>query len=94
MSEQSLTAKRVIYSGHVQGVGFRWTTQGVAKGFAVSGFVRNLRDGTVELLAQGEAGEVDRFLGAVADRLEANISEAAVTPVDGEPELARFEIRR
>ena len=94
MSEQSLTAKRVIYSGHVQGVGFRWTTQGVARGFAVTGFVRNLRDGTVELLAQGEAGEVDRFLEAVEDRLEANISESAVTPVDGEPELARFEIRR
>ena len=57
MSEQSLTAKRVIYSGHVQGVGFRWTTQGVARGFAVTGFVRNLRDGRVEIFvgAEGEA---------------------------------------
>ena len=94
MSEQSLTAKRVIYSGHVQGVGFRWTTRGIAKGFSVTGFVRNLRDGTVELLAQGEVEEVDRFLEAVVDRLAANISEAAVTSVDGEPEFARFEIRR
>lgn len=94
MSEQSFTAKQAIYSGHVQGVGFRWTAQGVAKGFAVTGFVRNLRDGMVELLAQGEAGEVGRFLDAVADRLEANISEAAVMSVDGEPELGRFEIRR
>lgn len=94
MSEQSLTAKRVIYSGHVQGVGFRWTTRGVAEGFAVTGYVKNLRDGTVELLAQGKASEVDRFLEAVADRLQANISEAAVTSVEGEPELAYFEIRR
>lgn len=60
----------------------------------MTGFVRNLRDGTVELLAQGEAGEVDRFLNAVADRLAGNISEAAVNHVDAEPGLARFEIRR
>lgn len=94
MSEQSFTAKRVIYSGHVQGVGFRWTTRGVAMAFAVTGYVKNLRDGTVELLAQGEATEVDCFLEAVTDQLQANISEAAVTSVEGEPELARFEIRR
>ena len=60
----------------------------------MTGFVRNLRDGTVELLAQGDTAEVDCFLDAVADRLNVNISEAAVTAVAGEPGLMRFEIRR
>ncbi len=45
--------RRVFYSGRVQGVGFRFISQGLARDFQVSGSVRNLADGRVELLAQG-----------------------------------------
>jgi acylphosphatase len=65
----STTCKRVHYSGDVQGVGFRQTARSQAEGFAVAGYVRNLPDGRVELVAEGETGEVERFLGAIQRRL-------------------------
>jgi acylphosphatase len=52
----------------VQGVGFRATTERMAQRFAIAGYVRNLQDGTVELVAHGSTAEVDRFLAAVAQR--------------------------
>src|SRR5262249_46291926 len=61
--------KRVLYWGRVQGVGFRYTAQRLAQGFAVAGFVRNLRDGQVELVAEGEAADVSGLLEAVSKRM-------------------------
>jgi acylphosphatase len=58
--------KHVWYSGHVQGVGFRYTAQRLAQRYRVGGFVRNLRDGRVELVAEGEPAEVEAFLSDVA----------------------------
>ena len=46
--------KRVLYSGRVQGVGFRYTTQALAAGHPIAGYVRNLPTGEVELVAEGE----------------------------------------
>jgi acylphosphatase len=62
----------------VQGVCFRITTSELARGFEVSGHVRNLPDGTVELEAQGESAEVDRFLASVQSRFERNIVRSDV----------------
>ena len=56
---------RVVYSGHVQGVGFRYTTKVLAQGFEVTGSVKNLPDGRVELLAEGTRGELEAFKEAV-----------------------------
>jgi acylphosphatase len=61
--------KRVIFSGDVQGVGFRYTTHRIARGYDVAGYVRNLPDESVELVAEGEPGEVGRFLDAVSARM-------------------------
>ena len=44
---------QVFYSGNVQGVGFRYTAKTVSTGFEVTGSVRNLADGQVELIAEG-----------------------------------------
>lgn len=57
-----MKTKRVIFEGRVQGVGFRYTTKDLARGFDVLGTVRNLPDGTVELIISGESGEVEEFL--------------------------------
>ncbi|MDD5351027.1 MAG: acylphosphatase [Chthoniobacteraceae bacterium] len=62
-----MIAKHVFYEGRVQGVGFRYTVRYLAKGFDVLGWVRNLPDGRVELLAGGEPDEVDGFLQAIAE---------------------------
>ncbi len=58
---------RVIYSGRVQGVGFRYTVKSVVTGYEVMGTVRNLDDGRVELLAEGERDELEAFRQAIRD---------------------------
>lgn len=68
-----MIAKLVHYSGRVQGVGFRYTTVSISRGYQVTGYVRNLPDGQVELWAEGEATEVDRFLDAVNNKMAENI---------------------
>ena len=52
----------VFYSGHVQGVGFRYTAKAVAAGFEVTGTVRNLADGRVELIAKARARSCRAFV--------------------------------
>jgi acylphosphatase len=84
--------QRVLYSGRVQGVGFRYTAQGVARGFAVAGHVRNLPDGRVELVAEGPADQVAAFLAGVAQRMADYIDASTVE--DAEPTGRRgFTIR-
>jgi acylphosphatase len=83
----STRIRRVTYfAGRVQGVGFRYTTQASAAGFEVTGFVRNLADGRVELVAEGLADELDRFLAAVEDAMRGNIidRQSHDTPTSGE----------
>jgi len=87
-----LVCKRVIYSGRVQGVGFRATAQHLARGFAVAGEVRNLPDGTVELIAEGEPDPVEAFLGAVRHTMGRTVDDCTVT--DQPPENRHgFHIR-
>lgn len=86
--------RRVLYSGRVQGVGFRFTSQRIALRFAVRGFVRNLDDGRVELAAEGEPAILDAFLNAVRDELGPKVrSESIDRDVPGESPFADFSIR-
>jgi acylphosphatase len=62
-----MKATRVLYEGYVQGVGFRFTVKHLAKGYEVSGWVRNLPDGRVELQVSGDDAEVSGFLGAIRE---------------------------
>jgi acylphosphatase len=78
-----LICKRVTYAGHVQGVGFRYTAQRLAGGFSIAGYVRNLTNGNVELVAEGEAEQVQAFLDAVAKRMAHYIQHNTV--VDENP---------
>jgi len=57
---------QVFYEGNVQGVGFRWSVRHVAKGFDVTGWVRNLPNGRVELQVTGEENEVRAFIDHIA----------------------------
>jgi acylphosphatase len=58
---------RIIYSGQVQGVGFRYTAKRVAAGFEITGLVCNLPDGRVELLAEGAREELEGFRQAIRE---------------------------
>jgi acylphosphatase len=62
-----MIAKRVIFEGRVQGVGFRYTVKQLAMGFDVIGDVKNLPDGTVELNLMGEEDEVDEFIREIVE---------------------------
>ena len=70
--------RHVQYTGRVQGVGFRYTAQRLAERYPVAGFVRNLSDGSVELVAEGPAEEVDAFLAAVAQQMAGCIERSDV----------------
>lgn len=68
----------VFYTGRVQGVGFRYSVKQIAASYEVTGWVRNLDDGRVELQASGAANEVEAFLEAIAkSHLAAHIKEVA-----------------
>jgi len=88
----AIVCKRVIYSGQVQGVGFRYTAQGLAAGYPIAGYVRNLPTGEVELVAEGEADSVEAFLAAVARQMASYITHTTVQ--DGAPSgQSGFQIR-
>ncbi len=76
---------RVWYSGQVQGVGFRYTALRLAQAHAVKGLVRNLADGRVEMLVEGEPAEVERFLESVRGKMDGYIHAVSVQdePVRG-----------
>jgi acylphosphatase len=73
-----MVCKQVRYTGRVQGVGFRYTTQHLARDFAVTGYVRNLANGDVELVAEGATDKVEAFLAAVGRAMAAYIDECSV----------------
>lgn len=78
--------QNVFFSGRVQGVGFRYTTLQVAKEYEVSGYVRNLSDGRVQIEAEGKAGEIKAFVATVQERMHGFIkkTEQKTTPATGE----------
>ncbi len=85
----------VFYYGQVQGVGFRYTAKTVATGFDVTGTVRNLPDGRVELVAEGGRAELDAFRGALLDAgLAGFIRDEQVNWADAKNEFRGFEIIR
>ena len=63
------------FGGRVQGVGFRYTACRVAERFAVTGYVKNLPDGRVEVLAEGEDREVEAYLQALQREMRQYIRE-------------------
>ena len=85
----------VLYSGRVQGVGFRYTAKTVITGFKISGTVRNLPDGRVELIAEGAPAELESFRAAIHDAgLAGFIGDEQVTWADTKNEFRGFEIVR
>ena len=84
--------RQVIYSGRVQGVGFRFTCRHIAQGFAVTGFVKNLDDGAVQLVVEGLPAALDGYLAAIAERMGPNIRRAATTSSPPTGQYLSFEI--
>ena len=81
------------FSGRVQGVGFRYTTRQAASSFAVTGFVRNLSDGRVELVAEGERDEIEDLLARIRREMSGYISDAEAHWAQATDEFDSFGIR-
>lgn len=85
---------QVLFEGNVQGVGFRWSVKHIAKGFDVTGSVRNLRDGRVEMQVSGAEAEVRSFLEAIAQsELRPHIRKRTENPSMPPSDVRGFEIR-
>ncbi len=86
---------QILYSGRVQGVGFRYAVKSVATGFEVTGSVRNLDDGRVELIAEGTQAELEEFQRAIQDsEVSRFIRNEVVFWSDAKNEFRGFEIIR
>lgn len=77
----------VFFTGRVQGVGFRYTTLQVATEFDVSGFVKNLADGRVQLEVEGKAEDVTAFIAALEERMHGYVRK---TERSSEKRAAQF----
>lgn len=85
--------QHIYFSGHVQGVGFRWTTRRLANDYEVTGWVKNLPDGRVELLVEGEKAELKRFLSELRRRLGQHIRDENMETQEASGQFQSFEIR-
>lgn len=85
-------AKHVLFAGRVQGVGFRYTADRIARQYDVTGFVRNLPDGRVEMLVQGPAPDVDNCIEDVQRTFAGYIRNAQITEALYEARYRAFGI--
>ncbi|QDT28652.1 acylphosphatase [Gimesia panareensis] len=84
---------RAIYEGRVQGVGFRYRTSQLAQRYPITGFVKNLADGTVELVAQArEQTVLDRFFDDMMLTFATNVTDVSIQGIPADPGRQEFTI--
>jgi acylphosphatase len=85
--------REVHYSGRVQGVGFRYTVRGLAAGFDVKGYVKNLPDGRVQLVLEGPPDEVQGLLNVIRAEMGRYVTSVDETRSPATGRFQGFEIR-
>ena len=83
----------VRFSGNGQGVGFRYTTLAIARGFDVTGYVQNLRDSRVRLVAEGAPDELARFVAAIHNHMVDHITHTEANDDVAIGEFDVFQVR-
>ncbi len=86
------TAKHIVFSGRVQGVGFRFTALNTANRNGLTGYVRNLPNGTVEMLAQGPEESIDDCVRDIEESFSEYVSRTDIQTVPTEAKLTGFKI--
>lgn len=87
-----MIARHIIFTGHVQGVGFRFTAHRMALRHGLTGFVRNLMDGTVEMLAQGSPEDIDNCVRDIRNSFGGYVKEAIINDVPADTKHTDFKI--
>ncbi|MDA8562954.1 acylphosphatase [Mariniblastus sp.] len=83
----------VIFSGRVQGVGFRYTSNQIAWRFDVTGWVKNLPDGDVQMVVEGTPDELESYLNAVSSETHGRVMKRTIQRKSATGEFSGFEIR-
>jgi acylphosphatase len=83
----------ILFAGHVQGVGFRYTARNLARNFDVTGYVRNLPDGRVEMVVEGEPEEARGLLEAIQLEMQGHVRETQLHEAPATGEFPGFVVR-
>lgn len=83
----------IYYTGRVQGVGFRFTVNDLAHSLGITGWVRNLPDGRVEIVAEGEEEVLQDFLDNISQYFSRYIQDTASEWGSSSTEFEDFRIR-
>ena len=86
------SAKHIIFIGRVQGVGFRFTALDTANHYRLTGLVRNLSDGTVEMIAQGPAEDITDCIRDIKESFRAYIRETKIKEIPADSQYKDFKI--
>jgi len=84
--------RHIVFSGRIQGVGFRFTALNIANRCGLTGYVRNLPDGDVEMRAQGTAEMIDNCIRDLQDSFVGTISHIDIEEATHDPKLTDFKI--
>ena len=85
-------AKHIIFTGRVQGIGFRFTALSAANHYKLTGFVRNIRNGDVEMLAQGPPDDIDKCVQEIKKTIGSYVAEVKIEDVAFDPQYKDFKI--
>ena len=83
----------VYYTGRVQGVGFRFTAEDIARDLEVCGWVKNLRDGRVEVVAEAEENNLKEFLSKIYEYFSRYIQDVDIDWQEAAGEFKDFGIK-
>jgi len=86
--------EQILFSGQVQGVGFRWTTERIASRLLLRGFVRNLPDGRVEAVVAGSEASIQQLIDKLQDRFGSGMTDVQRHTFEGANEFTGFTIRQ
>ena len=92
MQQQKMIAREITFAGRVQGVGFRFTARRAASRRQLTGFVRNVPNGTVEMLAQGRPEDIDDCIQDLKEYFAGYIREAKIEEIPPDPKYSDFQI--
>jgi acylphosphatase len=87
-----MVAKHIIFTGRVQGVGFRFTAHRIARLNQLKGFIRNLPNGSVEMLAQGYSEDVDDCIENIKESFAGYIKDTEIEELPLDPRYKDFKI--
>ena len=88
----SKAARHIIFTGRVQGVGFRFTAFNTANRYQLTGQVCNLPDGSVEMIAQGHPDDIDNCVRDIEESLGSYIRETKIEEIPLDPQYKDFRI--